>query len=136
MAVLGSLRAGQVLELGQRRCTLGQFRLYVRNEGPNHHTDAAEAARAGLPRPLAPGPMLMAFLYDVLTNVYGPAWFSTGRLHVAFLKPVYAGDVCELRATVESVGGGELRLQVRIETADGTTVVGGTARGAYPGAGL
>jgi len=131
MAVLGPLRAGQALELGQRQCTLGQFRLYVRNEGPNHHTDSGEAARAGLRRPLAPGPMLMAFLYDALTSVYGTGWFSTGRLHVAFLKPVYAGDVCALRATVESVVDGELHLKVRIDTEDGTTVVGGTARGAY-----
>jgi acyl dehydratase len=120
---------GQTLLLGRRRATLESFRRYCHGQAPNHHTDPAAAAAIGLPRPLAPGPMLAGYLAEALLHLYGPGWLAGGRLAVAFTGPVWDGDALLLRATVTAREGDRLALALTIDTEDGRRVLGGSAEG-------
>lgn len=136
MPALQGLSIGQELDLGSRFCTLAKFRLYSGSKGPNHHTDYQEAAKIGLSRPLAPGVMLVAYMYEALTNIYGAGWFSGGVLDVSFVKPVWVNETVHLRAKVTDVSSDILGLSVTIENQDGVTVLAGSARGPYPSGGV
>lgn len=69
---------------------------YVRNV----HNDLDRARAAGLERPIIQGQQLVCVFARLLTRVYGSAWFTTGRLHVKFLSPVYAGEVVTVHGVV------------------------------------
>lgn len=131
MSVLQPLARDDRLDLGTRLCTLAKFRAYTGRRGPNHHTDEAEAAKVGLDRPLAPGAMLVAYIYEALTNVYGVYWLAGGVLSVAFTAPVWPGDRVGMQATVTELIDGVLVLAVELTTHDGRVVLAGTARGRY-----
>ena len=97
----------------------------------NLHTDEAKAKEAGLAAPIASGVQCEADIIRLLTDVLGEAWSRSGKLHVKYPKPVYAGTVLTVRARVRSSeaveGGTRVELDVSCETPAKEVVVVGTA---------
>lgn len=101
---------------------------YVRNI----HNDMEKATGAGLDRPLIQGQQLVCLLSRLLTRACGPAWFSTGYIHVKFLKPVLVGEVITVHGKVVAPGasGGaidEVALEVWVRNANNEMAAAGWA---------
>jgi len=106
---------------------------YVRNI----HNDLEKAQAAGLHGPLIQGQQLVCVLSRLLTRAYGVAWFTSGRLHVKFLKPVFAGETITVHAvvvepTVDEGSSEEVALEVWIRNERNEMAVAGWAH-ARPG---
>jgi acyl dehydratase len=86
---------------------------YVRNI----HNDLEKSREAGFDRPLIQGQHVVCLLSRLLTQAFGAAWFTTGWLHVKFLKPIFVGDVIALQGSVlgpnlDGGSTGEVQLEV------------------------
>jgi acyl dehydratase len=73
---------------------------YVRNI----HNDLQIARRGGLNVPIVQGQQQVCWLAELLTRVFGTAWFSTGWMHCKFLKPVSAMSAAEMGGVVTRSG--------------------------------
>lgn len=80
------------------------------------HYDHDYAVKRGFRGTLAHGPHLSAFPCDLAVRKYGVAWFTKGRLHTKWIKPVCPGD--ELIVEISDDGS----LQERVD--DEVTVIG------------
>ena len=97
----------------------------------NLHTDPAKAKEAGLAAPIASGIQFEADIIRLLIDLFGDAWFASGKLHVKYPRPVFAGTPVVARArvrTTQASGAGTLvELEVWCETQEKEIVVVGTA---------
>lgn len=97
----------------------------------NIHTDIEVARRAGLKDTLAQGLMESVYLTELLTNFFGPAWFTTGWQMVKFLRPVYCGERLTARGVVrgerQDDSGIRLELEIWVENASGEMTAAGWA---------
>ena len=137
-------RAREQFDVGQeftgpRRC-LSKARILALSGGVlgsadwprrNLHTDAAKAAEAGLPAPIASGIQCEGDIVRLLIGLLGDAWFSSGRLNVTHRRPVFEGTWIQARARItetSSTDAGELlRIEVWCETPEQEIVTSGTA---------
>ncbi|MGB3407670.1 MAG: MaoC family dehydratase [Jannaschia sp.] len=136
---------GDVFELAPRAMTRERMRWYVdaqatavandgkpRFGGPTIHDDHAYAVSQGLPGIIADGMVSTNWILALLTEIFGPAAASTGRLRTKYIAPVYENDLIETRVTVTSARGegarSEYLLDVLCQRADGTAVTVGEAR--------
>jgi acyl dehydratase len=136
-----SLPGPRTIPVLTRRCALDRFRRFLGPGVRNHHTDAGEAAKIGLPGPLAPGAMLAGYACEAVTMVFGDRWLSGGRLMMTYLAPVWDGDEIIVRleraGAVDAVAGDSARTpastlsarELRLETASGRLVVVGETSG-------
>ncbi len=132
-------------ELAQRSMTRERMRWYVdaqatavandgkpRFGGPTIHDDDAYARSQGLPGIIADGMVTSNWILALLTEVFGAAAVSRGRLRTKYIAPVYEDDVLHTRATVtevETVSSTRIyRLEVVCARTDGTPVTVGEAR--------
>lgn len=97
----------------------------------NIHTDREFAVAAGLEGPIAQGAMSTCYLSEMLTDLFGELWFSSGCTSHAFIKPVYIGDTITtqgvVRELVEEPEGMRLVLQVWCRNQKGELTTVGTA---------
>lgn len=102
----------------------------------NIHTDAQKAKERGLDEPVASGQMSFAYLHELLARRFGMDFRQGGELTVAFLKPVYSGDVLTIHGAVASkeVSDGRtcLVLEVWVENQRAEKTAVGTAKVAVP----
>jgi len=59
----------------------------------NQHTDPEDARMHGHSDAVVQGLCSAAYISEMCTNFFGPAWFTTGRLSTAFLRPVIVRDI-------------------------------------------
>jgi acyl dehydratase len=82
----------------------------------NQHTDPEDARVHGHSDAVVQGLCSAAYISEVCTNFFGPAWLTTGRLSTAFIRPVIIGDVITAAGLVkrfeEQEGGKRLWLDV------------------------
>ncbi len=97
----------------------------------NLHTDAAKAADAGLPAPIASGIQCEGDIIRLLIELFGERWFRYGKLSVTHLRPVFAGTWVQARARVGTRKPGEagdiLELEVWCETPEKVSLTVGKA---------
>ncbi len=93
-----------------RRVTLA--RLLAFSGGPldspsfpdrNLHTDIELAAAAGHAAPISSGSHAEGFLLQLLVEILGHKWFTSGSLSVSFRGPVVEGDELTSHALVTDV---------------------------------
>jgi acyl dehydratase len=69
---------------------------------PNVHTDPVEAReRRGQPDALVQGLMAKNYMSQLCTGFFGPLWLSTGRMSVAFIRPMVVRDDITASAMVK-----------------------------------
>lgn len=97
----------------------------------NLHTDAAKAAEAGLPAPIASGIQCEGDIVRLLIRLFDEQWFSHGKLNVTHRRPVFEGTWIQAHARVGAttlVGQDEIvHVDVWCETPDKDMVTVGTA---------
>ena len=102
----------------------------------NIHNDLATARAGGLTVPIVQGQQLVCYLAELLTRAFGDEWFTTGRLHVKFLRPVSAFDRVEAAGAVRDVerDGSRTRvgLDVWVRRGDRSLAAVGWAHGEVP----
>ncbi|HEX3804684.1 MAG TPA: MaoC family dehydratase N-terminal domain-containing protein [Solirubrobacteraceae bacterium] len=105
---------------------------YVRNV----HNDLDIARRAGLEKTLMQGQQQVCYAIELMTRFFGAAWFTSGRLRVKFIAPVYVDEIIEVQGVVTGASsddeGERLDLEVWIRNGAGALSTVGWAS-ARPG---
>jgi acyl dehydratase len=127
-------------EFSGRMRVLSMSRMLAFSGGPfdaagwpakNLHTDAGKAAEAGLTAPIASGIQCEGDIIRLLMEVFGDAWLRSGKLHVKYPRPVFAGTSLVPRARVLSRraadAGTLVELEIWCETPEKEIVVVGNA---------
>lgn len=113
--------------------TLERMRLFSGWPMRNIHTDEDIAKMAGLPGPVAQGPMSVAYISEMLTGFFGESWLKGGKLSVSFIGMVQPRDTITAKGIIrEKVAEGEavrLVLEVWCQNQRGEKVTVGTASG-------
>jgi acyl dehydratase len=97
------------------------------------HTDADWARKKGFAAPLAQGMMSTAYVSQMMVQFLGEGFVKGGRMSVAFVKPVLAGDTLTVRGQVKhkETEGALTRVTVEFscENQHGIKTMVGTASG-------
>jgi acyl dehydratase len=117
----------------RRRFTQDMVDRYGRvNEDRNLiHYDAEAARRAGFERPVVHGAIVAALLSEACRDFFGRGWLESGRLKLAFIKPVLVDQAVTTGARI--VGGTprdadrRIMLEVWCQNEAGERVVAGEA---------
>jgi len=100
----------------------------------NVHTDLAFAISCGLPTRAASGAMFEGYFAELMIDLFGEEWLSSGEMSVAFIAIVDVGDELISKAIIQSKqpsedSGLKFIMQVWCENQRGEKVVVGTAKG-------
>ena len=99
----------------------------------NIHTDDETARRAGLPRAIATGRHPVSFISEHLVDLFGVGFCAGGEIDVAFVKPIFPGDILTLTAEVREIlpegDGRRVVLDVALVNQEGAPVTVGSASG-------
>lgn len=96
------------------------------------HVDPQFAAASSFGRPVAHGMLVLAFLSEMMTQAFGEAWLTTGKLKVRLKAPVFPEAIVEtfgeLRSEERQEKTRELRYAVGCRVQTGEEVIVGEAR--------
>lgn len=73
----------------------------------NIHTDPDDARRRGQADAIVQGLCSAAYLSQLCTGFFGPAWLTTGRLSSTFLRPVIVRDQITAQGMIKRIEEGE-----------------------------
>lgn len=97
------------------------------------HTDPEWARKKGFAAPLAQAMMSTAYVSQLMAQFLGAGFVRGGRMSVAFIKPVLAGETLTVRGVVKSrePEGNAIRVSVEVwcENRAGVKTMVGTASG-------
>ena len=104
--------------------------------GTSIHTDAEVAKAKGFGAPVAQGLMSADYISELMLAVFGQGWLLGGRLALAFVRPVLAGDTLTANGRrSERLDEGSFSretYEVWCENQRGEAVMLGTASGLLP----
>lgn len=132
----GDIHEGMPLPSLTKEVTLEQFAMYAAVCWDFHpmHYDSVTGKELGFRAALADGPMLAAFLGQVVTVWLGPE-SRVKRLQTRYLAPVFPRDVLHCMGTVLGKTEGDdptVECEVWAENQDGIRVVTGMVTAAPP----
>jgi acyl dehydratase len=97
------------------------------------HTDPEWARKKGFKVPIAQALMSTAYVSEMMVQFCGEGFVRGGRISVAFIKPVLAGDTLTAQGRIKSreQEGDKTRVTVEVwcENQDGVKTMVGTASG-------
>jgi acyl dehydratase len=97
------------------------------------HSDEAWARKKGFPAPLAQAMMSTAYVSELMTRFVGAGFVKGGKMSMAFIKPVLAGDRLTVHGVVKDKhpDSGRTRVVVEVwcENQRGEKTAVGTASG-------
>ena len=95
----------------------------------NVHTDLDFARACGLPARGASAATVIAYLSEMIVDLFGEQWLSTGRLELKFLRLVEVDDRIVARGRVTSVrDDGSADIELWCENQRGERVCAGTGK--------
>jgi len=104
-------------------------------QGMGIHDDA-RARTLGFKAALVPGITSLAYVMEMLMNLFGENWMTSGEINLSFINPLYEGERVTARAIVRDKKvedrGLRLFLEVWTENDEGGKVAAGTASGLLP----
>ena len=107
-------------------------------QGKGVHDDAT-ARTLGYQRGPVPGCTTLAYVVDMLLDLFGEDWTDGGDISLAFTRPLFEGERVTIRAVVrekkEEASGLRVSLDVWAENEKGEKVASGTASGLLPAQG-
>jgi 3-hydroxybutyryl-CoA dehydratase len=111
--------------------TLDQQKIdaYARSSGDGNplHTDPVFAAETRFGGTIAHGMLILAYVSEMLTAGFGPAWLASGRLKIRFRAPARPGDMVTAGGRVLRVAGGVVACEVECRNEAGEVLVSGDA---------
>jgi acyl dehydratase len=124
-----TLEVGAALPATERKLTQEGIAAYSDASGDHNplHTDPEFAATTRFGGTIAHGMLVLAFLSDMLTAAFGPAWAKTGSLKVRFRDAARPGDTITSRGTITSRDGDWLRCEVECVNQHGVVLINGDA---------
>ena len=134
----GGTVPGTGLEPLRKEITFEQMAVFSRigEFVTNIHNDLGTARSADLAVPIVQGQQLVCYLTELLTRAFGAEWFTTGWVHVKFLRPVSAFDRIEAAGAVREVDEDGSRTRIGVDVwvrrGDGGLAAVGWARGEVP----
>lgn len=100
-------------------------------ETRNYHNDVAESNKLGFPEIVVQGTLSTCFISDMMTHAFGEGWWCGGRMDLAFVNILWAGEAVTARGAVrDRTREGSLwrvHLDVWTEKDNGTKTIAGTA---------
>ncbi len=110
-----------------------QMVVYTGTERKNIHNDPEFARNAGLPNAISQGLTSVDYISQAMGSFFGKGWQRGGKVSVAFVSPVYAGDTITVKGVVKEIApeGKAQRITVDVwcENQSGKKVTVGTASG-------
>jgi len=101
-------------------------------QGMGIHDDA-RARTLGFKGALVPGVTSLAYVMEMLMNLFGENWMTSGEINLSFINPLYEGERVMARAIVRDKKvedqGLRLFLEVWAENDEGGKIAAGTASG-------
>ncbi len=124
-----TLREGQELRPLTKTITQEKINRYAPASGDLNplHTDPAFAAGTQFGGTIAHGMLVLAYLSEMLTAVFGEAWLANGRLKVRFRAPARPGDAVTATGRVTRIAEGRIICEVECRKQDGEVLVSGEA---------
>lgn len=125
-----SAEVGTDLRPVVRRITQEKIDRYARASGdlnPLHIDPEYAAANAPFGGTIAHGMLLLAYLSEMLTAAFGPAWAGRGRMKVRFRGAARPGDTVTASGRIVRVEEGLTVCAVECRNQDGETLVSGEA---------
>lgn len=124
---------GKQLPVVQRLVDQGMVTAYAHASGDHNpiHLDADFAAESQFGAIVAHGMLTLAFVAQMMSEAFGPAWQERGTLKVRFKGPAYPGDeVTTFGHVVRETEKGSERLvecAVGLKNQEGAELITGTA---------
>lgn len=111
---------------------------FVGADRQTYHNDAEEARKLGFPGIVVQGTLPICFLNLLMTERFGAAWWTGGRMHLNLVNVLWAGETVHAHGAIRewTPEGGRTRADCEIWTAkdDGTiTIIGSASAVAPPG---
>ena len=96
---------GKVLPSIVRQVTQEKINLYAEASGDFNpiHIDEAFASQTPLGGTIAHGMLILAYVSEMMTQIFGSGWLSGGKLSVRFKAPAKPGDTVTVSGTVNSI---------------------------------
>ena len=95
----------------------------------NVHTDPEFALACGLPARGASAATVIAYLSEMMVDLFGEEWLSTGRIELKFLKLIEIDDRIVARGTVTALhDDGSADMELWCENQRGEKVCAGVGR--------
>ena len=95
--------------------------------------DDARARTLGFEGALVPGITSLAYVMEMLMNLFGEDWMTSGEINLSFINPLYEGQRVTARGIIHDKKvedrGVRLFLEVWAENDEGRKVAAGTASG-------
>jgi 3-hydroxybutyryl-CoA dehydratase len=112
-----------------KRITQEKINRYAEAGGDDNplHTDQEFAARTMFGGTIAHGMLVLAYLSEMLTAAFGPAWLSSGRLKVRFKAPARPGDSVSAVGRVVRAEAGRTVCEVECRNQRDEVLVSGEA---------
>ena len=114
--------------------TQDQINAYAAASGDHNplHLDPEFAATTRFGGTIAHGMLVLAFISEMLTTAFGPAWANTGRLKVRFRDAARPGDIAATRGRITRVSGSHLTCEIECVNQHGTVLINGDAEVTLP----
>ena len=110
-----SINVGDELKPRVKNIAQRQIDAYSGVRPKSIHTDAEWAKQKGFDAPLAQGLMSTAYVSQMMVDLLGDGFVRGGKINVAFIKPVLAGDTLTVHGTVKSKEPEGERTRVTVE---------------------
>jgi len=133
MQTAESIKVGDKLPPLNKPISQRQIDAYSGVRPHSIHTDPEWARKKGFAAPLAQGMMSTAYVSQMMVQFLGEGFVKGGKMSVAFIKPVLAGDTLTMRGEVKSKAaeGANTRVTVELwcENQHGVKTMVGSASG-------
>ena len=99
------LNSGDALSEVIRYISQDKINLYAEAVGDFNpiHVDESYAAQTAFGGTVAHGMLILAYISEMMTGVFGDSWFSNGRLNVRFKAPARCQDTVTVSGKVDSI---------------------------------
>ena len=121
-----------------KKVTQEQVNLYASASGDHNpiHVNPQFAASTTFGRTVAHGMLVLAFLSEMMTQAFGPAWLTSGKLKVRFKAPVFPEDQVstfgEARGKARLAGATGFKYAVGCHNQGGEEIISGEATVTIP----
>lgn len=101
----GALVTGTTLPTLKKTITQQDINSYAKVSGDFNpiHVDPEYARKTPLGGTVAHGMLLLAYVSQMMTKVFGKSWLESGKIHAKFKVPARPGDQLTISGTVTKV---------------------------------